>query len=77
MICSGTFEGGKTSLQRRQWRAFGGAAGGRHLYSGRHCQLGPDREPRGRGCEEKAIFSVYTDISHFVPWLNEVLTTNP
>ena len=31
----------------------------------------------GVGCEETATFSAYTDISHFVPWLNEVLTTNP
>jgi hypothetical protein len=43
MICSGTFEGGKTSLQRRFGRAAGGAAGRRQLHPGRDRQLGADR----------------------------------
>ena len=31
----------------------------------------------GRGCEETALFSAYTNISKFVPWLNETIEANP
>ncbi|MBK6467890.1 MAG: serine protease [Rhodobacter sp.] len=76
MICSGTFEGGKTSCN--------GDSGGPlvvPLEDGSYIQAGIVSwgltAASGRGCEEQAMFSAYTDISHFVPWLNEVLTTNP
>ena len=31
----------------------------------------------GQGCEETALFSAYTNISKFVPWLNETIEANP
>jgi len=31
----------------------------------------------GKGCEETATFSAYTNISKFVPWLNQVIEANP
>ena len=31
----------------------------------------------GRGCEETALFSAYTNISKFVPWLNQTIEANP
>ncbi|WP_103259036.1 serine protease [Tabrizicola aquatica] len=76
MICSGTFEGGKTSCN--------GDSGGPlvvPLEDGRYIQAGIVSwglsAMSGQGCEETALFSAYTDISKFVPWLNEVITANP
>ena len=31
----------------------------------------------GQGCEETALFSAYTNISKFVPWLNQTIEANP
>ncbi len=76
MICSGTFEGGKTSCN--------GDSGGPlvvPLDDGRYIQAGIVSwglsATSGRGCEETALFSAYTNISRFVPWLNEVIAANP
>lgn len=76
MICSGTFEGGKTSCN--------GDSGGPlvvPLDDGRYIQAGIVSwglsSQSGRGCEETALFSAYTNISKFVPWLNEVIAANP
>jgi secreted trypsin-like serine protease len=76
MICSGTFEGGKTSCN--------GDSGGPlvvPLDDGSYIQAGVVSwgltGMQGRGCEETALFSAYTDISKFVPWLNEVIAANP
>jgi secreted trypsin-like serine protease len=76
MICSGTFEGGKTSCN--------GDSGGPlvvPLDDGSYIQAGIVSwgltATSGKGCEERAMFSAYTDISKFVPWLNEVLAANP
>ncbi len=76
MICSGTFEGGKTSCN--------GDSGGPLVVpveGGGYIQAGIVSwglsATRGRGCEETALFSAYTDISKFVPWLNEVIAANP
>lgn len=76
MICSGTFEGGKTSCN--------GDSGGPlvvPLENGSYIQAGIVSwglsAEGGAGCEETATFSAYTDISRFVPWLNEVITANP
>jgi secreted trypsin-like serine protease len=76
MICSGTFEGGKTSCN--------GDSGGPlvvPLEDGRYIQAGIVSwglsAQTGRGCEETALFSAYTNISKFVPWLNEVIASNP
>ncbi|MFP5479682.1 MAG: serine protease [Alphaproteobacteria bacterium] len=76
MICSGTFEGGKTSCN--------GDSGGPlvvPLEDGRYIQAGIVSwglsAQTGEGCEETALFSAYTDISRFVPWLNEVIAANP
>jgi secreted trypsin-like serine protease len=76
MICSGTFEGGKTSCN--------GDSGGPlvvPLDDGTYIQAGIVSwglsGMQGRGCEETALFSAYTDVSKFVPWLNEVIAANP
>lgn len=76
MICSGTFEGGKTSCN--------GDSGGPlvvPLEDGGYIQAGIVSwglsARSGQGCEETALFSAYTNISHFVPWLNEVIAANP
>lgn len=76
MICSGTFEGGKTSCN--------GDSGGPlvvPLEDGGYIQAGIVSwglsAQSGQGCEETALFSAYTNISHFVPWLNEVIAANP
>jgi secreted trypsin-like serine protease len=76
MICSGTFEGGKTSCN--------GDSGGPlvvPLDDGTYIQAGIVSwgltGMEGRGCEETALFSAYTNISKFVPWLNEVISANP
>lgn len=76
MICSGTFEGGKTSCN--------GDSGGPlvvPLEGGGYIQAGIVSwglsASSGQGCEETALFSAYTDISKFVPWLNQVIEANP
>ncbi len=76
MICSGTFEGGKTSCN--------GDSGGPLVVpveDGRYIQAGIVSwglsAVSGYGCEETALFSAYTNISKFVPWLNEVIAANP
>jgi secreted trypsin-like serine protease len=76
MICSGTFEGGKTSCN--------GDSGGPlvvPLDDGTYIQAGIVSwgltGMQGKGCEETALFSFYTNISKFVPWLNEVIAANP
>ena len=76
MICSGTFEGGKTSCN--------GDSGGPlvvPLEDGSYIQAGIVSwgltGSAGHGCEEKAMFSAYTNVSKFVPWLNEVIAGNP
>ena len=76
MICSGTFEGGKTSCN--------GDSGGPlvvPLEDGTYIQAGIVSwgltATSGHGCEETATFSAYTNIANFVPWLNEVIETNP
>lgn len=76
MICSGTFEGGKTSCN--------GDSGGPLVVpvdGGGYIQAGIVSwgltSMSGQGCEETALFSAYTNISKFVPWLNEVIAANP
>jgi secreted trypsin-like serine protease len=76
MICSGTFEGGKTSCN--------GDSGGPlvvPLDDGGYIQAGIVSwglsAQTGKGCEETALFSAYTNISKFIPWLNEVIAANP
>lgn len=76
MICSGTFEGGKTSCN--------GDSGGPLVVpveGGGYIQAGIVSwglsAKSGHGCEETALFSAYTNISKFVPWLNETIEGNP
>ena len=76
MICSGTFEGGKTSCN--------GDSGGPLVVpvdGGGYIQAGIVSwglsATSGYGCEETALFSAYTNISKFVPWLNETIDANP
>ena len=76
MICSGTFEGGKTSCN--------GDSGGPlvvPLEDGSYIQAGIVSwgltAASGKSCEEQAMFSAYTNIAKFVPWLNEVLSSTP
>jgi secreted trypsin-like serine protease len=76
MICSGTFEGGKTSCN--------GDSGGPLVVpveGGGYIQAGIVSwglsATSGQGCEETALFSAYTNISKFVPWLNKTIEANP
>jgi secreted trypsin-like serine protease len=76
MICSGTFEGGKTSCN--------GDSGGPLVVpveGGGYIQAGivswGITASTGSGCEETALFSAYTNVSKFVPWLNQVIEANP
>lgn len=75
MLCSGTFEGGKTSCQ--------GDSGGPlvvPLNDGSYIQAGVVSWGLvGNGsttCAEDAMFSVYTKASKFVPWLNQTISSN-
>lgn len=76
MICSGTFEGGQL--------ACSGDSGGPlvvPLEDGSYIQAGIVSwglsSSSGHGCDEQAMFSAYTDISTFVPWLNETIAAHP
>ncbi len=76
MLCSGTFEGGKT--------ACSGDSGGPlvvPLEDGSYIQAGIVSwgltAKTGEGCEEKALFSAYTKTAKFVPWLDQVISENP
>lgn len=75
MICSGTFEGGKTSCQ--------GDSGGPlvvPLEDGSYIQAGIVSWGLSASatstCAEDAPFSAYTKISKFVPWLEATLNAN-
>ncbi len=72
MICSGSFEGGKTSCQ--------GDSGGPlvvPLDDGTYIQAGIVSwglsSAAGKTCAEDAPFSAYTKISKFVPWLEATI----
>ncbi|MCB5409626.1 serine protease [Pseudogemmobacter faecipullorum] len=74
MICSGTFEGGHTSCD--------GDSGGPlvvPLENGSYIQAGIVSwglsDQAGEQCAKDAKFSTYVDVSRFVPWLNEIVTT--
>jgi secreted trypsin-like serine protease len=76
MICSGTFEGGRTSCN--------GDSGGPlvvPLDDGTFIQAGVVSwglaATAGQGCEETALFSAYTDVSKYVDWLNQVIAASP
>lgn len=76
MLCSGTFEGGKT--------ACSGDSGGPlvvPLEDGSYIQAGVVSwgltAATGEGCEETALFSAYTRVSNFLPWLEQVIAENP
>lgn len=76
MLCSGTFEGGKT--------ACSGDSGGPlvvPLQDGTYVQAGVVSwgmtAANGEGCEETALFSAYTRVSNFLPWLDAVIGANP
>lgn len=77
MLCSGTFEGGKT--------ACSGDSGGPlvvPLEDGTYSQAGIVSwgltAKTGEGCEETALFfSAYTKTAKFMPWLDQVINENP
>lgn len=76
MLCSGTYEGGRTSCQ--------GDSGGPlvvPLKDGGFVQAGivswglsagPDKT-----CAETAMFSAYTRVSNYLPWLEATIDANP
>ena len=75
MLCSGTYEGGKTSCQ--------GDSGGPlvvPMTDGSYIQAGvvswgfADSETMT--CVETALFSAYTKVSNFVPWMEQVIAQN-
>lgn len=75
MLCSGTYEGGKTSCS--------GDSGGPlvvPLTDGSYIQAGIVSwglaGNNGQGCDEQALFSAYTRISNFLPWLEQTIGQN-
>ncbi|MFN3822483.1 MAG: serine protease [Pseudorhodobacter sp.] len=75
MLCSGTYEGGKT--------ACSGDSGGPMvvaLQDGSHIQAGVVSwglsGVGGKGCDENAPFSAYTRVSNYLPWMNAVIGAN-
>lgn len=75
MICSGTYEGGKTSCQ--------GDSGGPlvvPLNDGSFIQAGVVSwglsAANGKTCAENAIFSAYTRTANYVGWLNDTIARN-
>ena len=76
MLCSGTFEGGKT--------ACSGDSGGPlvvALNDGSFIQAGVVSwglsGASGKGCNESAPFSAYTRVSNYLPWLEATIGSNP
>lgn len=76
MVCSGTYEGGRT--------ACSGDSGGPlvvPLDGGQFIQAGVVSwglsAEGGRGCFEQAKFSAYTRTGNYVDWLNGVVSANP
>jgi secreted trypsin-like serine protease len=76
MLCSGTYEGGRTSCQ--------GDSGGPlvvPLEDGGFVQAGIvswglSAGP-GKTCAETAMFSAYTRVSNYLPWLEQTIDANP
>lgn len=75
MLCSGTYEGGKTSCQ--------GDSGGPlvvPLDDGSYIQAGVVSWGLAGGpnktCIETALFSAYTRVSNYLPWMNQVVNQN-
>ncbi|WP_204112396.1 serine protease [Shimia biformata] len=75
MLCSGTFEGGKTSCN--------GDSGGPlvvPLGEGKFIQAGVVSwgmsSSSGKSCAENALFSAYTRVSNYVDWLNATVNAN-
>ncbi len=76
MICSGAFEGGKTSCN--------GDSGGPlvvPLQDGSYTQVGVVAfglaDNTSRSCDTSARFSVYMRTANYLPWMNMVLSANP
>lgn len=76
MLCSGTYEGGRTSCQ--------GDSGGPlvvPLADGGFVQAGIVSwgltAGPGKSCAEDAKFSAYTRVSNYLPWLDQVIAANP
>lgn len=75
MLCSGTFEGGKTSCN--------GDSGGPlvvPLDDGQYVQAGivswGMSSASTGACAEDALFSAYTRVSNYVDWLNQTINAN-
>lgn len=75
MLCSGTFEGGKTSCS--------GDSGGPlvvPLGDGKYIQAGVVSwgmsDSSTGSCAEDALFSAYTRVSNYVDWLNQTVNAN-
>ncbi|MGV6811244.1 MAG: serine protease [Brevirhabdus sp.] len=75
MLCSGTYEGGKTSCQ--------GDSGGPlvvPLDDGSYIQAGVVSWGLAGGpnktCVETALFSAYTRVSNYIGWMNQVVNQN-
>ncbi len=75
MLCSGTFEGGKTACQ--------GDSGGPlvvPLDDGSYIQAGVVSWGLSAGpektCAEDATFSAYTKLSNFLPWMEQTINAN-
>lgn len=75
MLCSGTFEGGKTSCNGDS----GGPLvvpldGGAYIQAG-VVSWGMSSAATG-SCAENALFSAYTRVSNYIDWLNQTINSN-
>ncbi|WP_164512271.1 serine protease [Oceaniglobus ichthyenteri] len=75
MLCSGTYEGGRTSCS--------GDSGGPlvvPLDDGSYVQAGVVSwglsGEAGNGCNEQALFSAYTKVANYLPWLEQTIAQN-
>ncbi|WP_226779626.1 S1 family serine peptidase [Oceaniglobus trochenteri] len=75
MLCSGTYEGGRTSCS--------GDSGGPlvvPLDDGSYVQAGVVSwglsGESGQGCNEYALFSAYTKVANYLPWLEQTIAAN-
>jgi secreted trypsin-like serine protease len=76
MLCSGTYEGGRTSCS--------GDSGGPlvvPLDDGSYIQAGIVSwgltGEGGQGCAENALFSAYMRTASYIDWMNQVIASNP
>lgn len=75
MLCSGTFEGGKTSCNGDSGGPLVVPLGGGDYIQAGVVSWGMSSASTG-ACAEDALFSAYTRVSNYVDWLNQTIAAN-